>query len=269
MKRLVLWLCTRFGWLTEDREPAIWWHSQNLTQDRHGRKKALWRHGRGWLRTPWGNFSAEWIVPTRFLHVGFTLGGGDGEGWGVEFACKVFAWWFHFEPAKFRGIRERSYQVSWHNGAIWVHWGTNKWGDWSRHDKVPRWRRWCFHPTDFLFGRLRYEKRELETVETQVPTPEGPVPARIIFDESTWRRPRWPWWPLTRRRDGANIELLRPIPIPGKGENAWDIDDDAIYSLSCNAKTVAEAVAAVVENYTRSRERHGGPNWKPAEVESA
>jgi len=30
-------------------------------------------------------------------------------------------------------------------------------------------------------------------------------------------------------------------------------------------RTVPEAVAAVVESYTRTRERHGGRNWKPAE----
>ena len=29
-------------------------------------------------------------------------------------------------------------------------------------------------------------------------------------------------------------------------------------------RTVPEAVAAVVESYTRTRERHGGRDWKPA-----
>jgi len=264
--RIVRWLCLRFGWLNEDGGPAVYWHSQNLSEDKFGRTKALWRHGRGWLRMPWATLGFEWSVPTHFWHVGFDLGGGDSELFSTQFACGLFALWFHYEPVKWRVVRDRSYQIAFHNGGMWVRCGTNRWGDW--HKGQPWWMDWHFDPLDFLFGRQKHRERDLEAVETLVPTPEGGVLATVRLFESTWERRRWPWWPLTRCLDRAEIELREPIPVPGKGENSWDCGEDAIYSLTCPARTVSEAVAAVVESYTRTRERHGGRDWKPAAARS-
>lgn len=262
--RLVSRLCIRLGWLNEDGGAAVYWHSQNLTEDRYGRTKGLWRHGRAWLRMPWGSFNLAWQIPTHHWFISFDLGGGDGELFGTSFACGLFALWFHWEPAKWRAVRNRSYQIAFHNGGMWVQWGTNRWGDMEDWSSPPRWRRWNFDSMDFLVGRQKYTERDLESIETTVPTPEGAIPATVRLFESTWRRPRWPFWPLTRRLDRADIELHRPVPIPGKGENSWDCGEDAIYSLTCRATTVAEAVAAVVESYTQTRERHGGRHWTPA-----
>lgn len=265
--RPMRWLCRRLGWLTEDGMPAVRWHAQNLSDDRFGRlTKPLWRDGRGWLRTPWATFAMAWTIPTRFCHVGFDSGGGDGELFGLELACWLFAVWFHYEPARWRQVRSRSYQLSWHDGGLWCQWGTNQWGDMPDWKQPPRWRRWHFDPMDFLLGRMHYDSRDLQTRHVEIPTPEGLCPARVRFFESTWKRPRWPWWPLTRRMVRSDIDLQKPIPIPGKGENSWDCDEDAIYSLTCRATTVAEAVAAVVKSYVETRERHGGSNWRPAEA---
>lgn len=266
--RILRWLCLCFGWLNEDGGPAVYWHSQNLTEDKFGRTKALWRHGRSWLSTPWATLGLCWQIPTPHWIVAFEFGGGDGHLFGASFACGLFALWFHWEPAKWREVKDRSYQLSWHGGGIWGQWGTNQWGDMEDWSSPPWWRRWHFDPMDFLFGRQKYTARDLDTVVTTVPAPEGAYPASIRFFESTWTRPRWPWWPLTRRRDRADIELQKPVPIPGKGENSWDCGEDAIHSLTCPASTVGEAVAAVVESYTRTRERHGGRDWKPAGARS-
>ncbi len=245
MRGLLSRLCVRLGWLTEDGAPAIHWRSQNLSEDRHGRpRRPLWRHGRGWLRTPWGTFAPCWQIPTRHWIIGFQIGG-DGELFGTTFACGLFALWTHYEPRKWRQAKNRSYEVSFHGGAVWVQWGTNRWGDMGDWSNPARWRRWSFHPLDFVFGRQKHSERDLDTVATTIPAPEGAYPASIRFFESTWRRPRWPWWPLTRHMDRADIELQKPVPIPGKGENSWDCNEDAIYSLTCRARTVGEAVAAV------------------------
>ena len=269
MRGLLGRLCLRFGWLTEDGAPVIYWHSQNLSEDRHGRTKALWRDGRGWLRTPWGTISLCWAFPTRFYHIGVLIGGGDGQFFGTQVACGLFALWFHWEPAKWREVKSQSYQLSIHGGGLWCQWGTNRWGEMEAFSsKCPWWRQWHFDPLDFLFGRQKHRERDLEAVETLVPTPEGGVLATVRLFESTWERRRWPWWPLTRCLDRAEIELREPIPVPGKGENSWDCGEDAIYSLTCPARTVSEAVAAVVESYTRTRERHGGRDWKPAAARS-
>lgn len=46
--------------------------------------------------------------------------------------------------------------------------------------------------------------------------------------------------------------------------NSWDCGEDAVYSLTTVAATVPEAIAKLVRSCLESRERHGGPNWRPA-----
>jgi hypothetical protein len=62
----------------------------------------------------------------------------------------------------------------------------------------------------------------------------------------------------------AEITPDKPIPVPGKGENSWDCDDDASYGMTCAAQTPAEAVAHYSASIQRDRQRHGGNHWVPA-----
>ena len=136
---------------------------------------------------------------------------------------------------------------------------------------------------DRLLGPTKYESRDiLHEVEPRQPVrnlqvpggtmvlgipavvamPEGNYPAVVRFTEDTWKRPRLPWNSRLIRR--AEVTMLVPIPFPGKGENSWDIDDDALYSQSAPGVSVADATAKVAASAMRSRERYARRDWKPS-----
>lgn len=67
-----------------------------------------------------------------------------------------------------------------------------------------------------------------------------------------------------RHYPGDGEQGGKPIPVPGKGENSWDCDDDAIHSSHGPHSTVHQAVAALVASVYRDRTRYGsGPEWQP------
>jgi hypothetical protein len=90
-----------------------------------------------------------------------------------------------------------------------------------------------------------------------VPMPEGTYQWRVQLVERTWTRSRWPW-PTVRR--GFEAESLdgQQIPFPGKGENSWDCDDDAMFGMSGDGNGLDEAVASIVGAVLRNRLRYGG-----------
>lgn len=103
-----------------------------------------------------------------------------------------------------------------------------------------------------------------EPVRTVVAMPEGNYPATVKLEKWTYARPRWPRWPLRREVVmRGDVDLDVAIPVPGKGENSWDIDDDAIYSSSGPYRTVAAAVASVAESALSKRERYARRDWVP------
>lgn len=142
------------------------------------------------------------------------------------------------------------------DGGLWLDFWSDPSG-WGPERQV------VFKPLDVLFGRRQHSKRGISTHDVLVPMPEGDYPGMMEVYESIWKRPRWPW---TERLVRFSIDLHRPIPIPGKGENSWDIDDDAIFGLSgAKFTTVEEAIQSVVKSAMRDRERYGGGGWQPVE----
>lgn len=129
----------------------------------------------------------------------------------------------------------------------------------------PRWRDGRIDLAEALLGE-EAEMRSLSKVEVRVPLPEGSYPATVELREvTTWRTalPR-----LTREvHHTGEVRILngvKPPPIPGKGENSWDCDDDAIYANYGPARGVGEAVAAYVEAVLTARERRRGRvDWMP------
>lgn len=55
------------------------------------------------------------------------------------------------------------------------------------------------------------------------------------------------------------------LPIPGKGENAWDCDDDAIFGMTVNADTLEDAARSLVDSVCKTRLQYGGATWQPPE----
>ncbi|MHC5826003.1 MAG: hypothetical protein ACYT04_61670, partial [Nostoc sp.] len=84
-----------------------------------------------------------------------------------------------------------------------------------------------------------------------------------VLYEATWKRPRNPF-PIKLIK--CELSPSIPIPIPGKGENSYDIDDDAIYGMTTAANSVDEAIAHLRDDVIETRKRYGGDNWQPEGV---
>jgi hypothetical protein len=81
--------------------------------------------------------------------------------------------------------------------------------------------------TDALFGKPKHSLEILS--EQDITMPEGKYPAHVKRERRTWKRPRG-FTPLVREYWDVDVES--GIPVPGKGENSWDCDDDAIFASS-------------------------------------
>lgn len=247
------------------KTPRVYWHSQNLNEDSQSRVNgSIIRYGRGWLHlysSKTGrdrSLGFEWKIPARFCHAYSEISGDENE---VTFALAIglFSVWFHvngFLPERLWRVNRKT-GVSIHDGAVWFDIWADPFG-WSSSD--PKWQQFNFSPADFFLGRQSFSSTVLATERVMVAMPEGAYPATVKIEEATWKRPRWP---IPIRQIGAEITPDKPIPHPGKGENSWDCDDDATYSMSCGAQNATDAAAALAKSVLRSRERHGGREWLP------
>lgn len=114
-------------------------------------------------------------------------------------------------------------------------------------------------PLDFLLGRSVCTVDKGESQPTVVPMPEGNYAATVTKETRTWKRPRWPW--SSRVRVDYWLEISGGIPVPGKGENSYDCEDDGIYGGG--GVTVTAAIGSMVSSVLRLRQRHGGRDWEP------
>lgn len=133
---------------------------------------------------------------------------------------------------------------------------------WSRAALHPGWHfTFAPRPRDFLLGRKDCILTEGEPTEVQVPMPEGMYTGMLKREDRVWQRKRWPW-PSQKSTDYWLSMTVGP-PTPGKGENSWDIEDDAI--MGCGGKTPEEAISNVVKAALRNRRRYASEKWVPAE----
>lgn len=165
------------------------------------------------------------------------------------------------DPAAPTYSRGRSLSIAMHDNALWWHLWTDS-DCWSR--ARPKWRNGSWHPLGF--HQVQGEAEVVEQRELVIPMPERSYRAvgkleriRVGFS----RLPRV----FDRTFTRAQIEMHpgEHVPHPGKGENSWDCDEDGIFSMSCQARTLEEAVGIVVADSLRTRMRRGGPNWRPQE----
>jgi hypothetical protein len=250
----------------------IRWHWQNLN-DNDGRRPAgrPW-HGRAWAqiarrdeRGP--QVRVDWALGrfARSCDLNLEWGGGDsGSDVTLHLSLhRLASLWLTLEyilPRRWQpaGIGSRRLGISYADHRL----GVELWHEWKGYGPQ---RAWSLSLPDLLFGREKRSERATGSVDTAVALPEGVYPARIEFHELTARRPRWHG---ARLHHYATIDLLRPIPVPGKGDNDWDQDDNAIYSMSCQAESVEEAIAHLVKSVARDRREHGGLDWLPGREEA-
>lgn len=260
------------------RRLGLLYHSQNLNELPGERYGSILRHGRAWLHFGDNAFGWEWVTGRLRCGFGLTVDACGGEhdlsghitipglsfywhldhAWPRRFRQPLFEWW-----KRRWGYDGRDIGIDFHDGSLWVKvWAPEN--EWS--SSQPKWMDWHFDPADFFLGRHKYTSRVLEKTRVEVPMPEGVYPAEVEVFESTWKRPRWPWARVMLR---TTITPDEAIPVPGKGENAWDCDEDAIYSQTCGqgVSTPTAAVVSLVESVLEARERHGGRGWRPEKVE--
>lgn len=126
---------------------------------------------------------------------------------------------------------------------------------WSTADG---WRNSSFYFLDWLFGRHKYKSEELQRgMEVAFVFPEGVYTGTVTLTRDTWKRKRWPRTKVVYR---ANIEVPKPPMFAGKGENSYDCEDDAIYGMTCQAKSLHEAITAYEAAVYRNRARYGMPD---------
>lgn len=263
-------------------ERFFWWHWQNLTQEddpqNSARNLALSRqrwaaegmceppsvipshrprfpwNGRAWWHFGEREASVQWCIGSAARHCmaeirpcGFNV----GVPWLLcLFVTLPFRIW-PFKPCR----------VSVHSGSIWWEWFHVDQMSWPATDAKGRrlswWRVGNFNVADVLLGRKKYEKTIVDVRPVLIPMPEGPYPAVATRTICTWTRPRWPWWPFTRMRQGGNIDCEIGIPHEGKGENSWDCGEDATHGIGFTGN-VEDGIGCFVASVTRDRERYGG-----------
>jgi hypothetical protein len=148
-------------------------------------------------------------------------------------------------------------KVYWFEGdLVWQLFAEDSW-IYPREEKLMFWQCGHFNPMNFIFGRLVHSKEDLGGADIMVPMPEGPYPARVEFERRTWRRKRWPWWPLTKTQSGSWVNCKIGIPFEGKGENSWDCGEDAVYACGSSETTTWGAAAHYTKTVLQNRERYG------------
>lgn len=279
----------------EEGERMAWTHACNENRKLGGRKGSILRHGRWWLhlRHPKGrdrSIGVEWLFGGKSwlgpgIEVHLSDGGGDSD---ITFMLCGLGCFFHvglegvlgkrfrealglYKPPKpgekYGHWQSRDIGIRVHDGTCWVDiWG--KHGSWSKQD--PKWQRFNFSvdPRD-LFGKRTYESKVLEKVQVDIPLPEGTYPATMEIRLDSWGRSRWQGWPLRQEILRAHVDMLKPIPYPGKGENSWDCGEDGLHGSTLPARTVEEAIGKIVSSVLKTRTRRGvGHHYVPEKVKA-
>lgn len=269
----------------------LYWfsHAQNLKKEEGGRGLK----GRAWLHLYWGNpnergrnlttLGVEWVLFCKQHSIGASLsvGGGDADRdidlsvrvpfFGIYLGAEGILprrWQFYNPGQKYPS--ERTLGVTWHSQALWIDLWRDPAEGWGRggpsfwQDARSAQRHIVIHPLDLLFGRQMCTTEQLAAEAAEVALPEGRYPVRVLIERRTWTRKRWPWpW---HTRTSATVESEAGLPIPGKGENGWDCDDDAYFSIGTPAANAADAVRHATAQVLEWRERYGGRDWMPAQV---
>lgn len=213
------------------------------------------RRGRAWL---WysgrNNVGLDWCIHGSF-RIGMSLG--RGEKVSLSLGLILFTAYLSFPCPRRWWNCERVSEMYWHEGTLVIH-------PWARamewRAKDPWWVRGVsICPMDLIFGRRKHSDYVIDKKPVKVPLPERVYDGTVKIEHATWRRSRWPWWPLRRDRIRYEVAVEGGVPVPGKGENSWDCGDDAIHSQSsCLPRSEEAAVASFVESVLTTRRRYGG-----------
>lgn len=116
---------------------------------------------------------------------------------------------------------------------------------------------------DRIFGKVVYACENGNPQDSFVAMPEGRYQATVTRVDETWKRPRSP---RVRKAVAWEVQVEGGIPVPGKGENSWDCDDDAIFSIHTRGEnSMRGATEAMAKSAMGSRSRYASLSWSPRE----
>lgn len=147
-----------------------------------------------------------------------------------------------------------------------LHWYIWSNGDCADNDRWP-WdgRGWGGYVNfmDTIFGHSDLiEEVEHERMEMTLLMPEGGYPVTVRTFSAVHKRPRMPFKKTYHR---ASVKCERGVPIPGKGTQPYNCDDDAIYSTTFAGRDsrwyAEEALLEFREDVLLRRIRYGGVDW--------
>lgn len=221
----------------------------------------MWFH---WGRTIW-HYEGYLGKNARHTSIGMDLGGEENDVM-VHFGVKrLFNFYFGVEdlfPRKLMnrlfGFTTRNYGISIFEEYISIEFHRDDMGysdGWKGFHKMIDWK-------SILFGRTDYKHEKLGTVRAFVEMPEGKYPATVDIFKSSWTRKRFVK-PLILTRYEITPDI--PIPEPGKGENGWDLDDDALHSITTPANSLDEALEKTAKSVMETRIKRASKYWRPQE----
>ena len=188
----------------------------------------------------------EYSIPTNHCHSYISQ---DDENLTISLACGLFAFWLSLEPIS-KNYKDFIH-LSFHDNTIW--WKFNRPAHyWS--SKTPKYLDGCFHIDDFFLGKPEYSSETLQEKHVLIPMPEKAYKAIAKLSIATWKRSRW----FAEKLKRINFEMIEPVPIPGKGENSYDCDDDAIFSMTIPAETIEDGIGEFVKDVLKTRMKRMG-----------
>lgn len=262
----------RLRWFRDNEgEPTV--YSFTVNYSARDKKGARPRHGGWFLFWPKNEFYVQWVLfpGSRFSYeVQFDDTDESDIQWTVSipflltlyFGIRNVKWLLRLLGLSWQQVRDkpmrdwrRELGVSWHHGALWITpWvNSNEWTKGKRGE-------FCINPADIIFGRKKYSESNKHSFDDVIEMPEGDYPAKIQLYIASWERPRWP---ITHSIMRAEIEVEGGIPVPGKGENSWDMEDDAVYGITMTAASIEEAKQKTRDSVLRDRIKYAHEGWIP------
>lgn len=268
----------------EGEYPHFFWHSE--MDDRGGCEKCPIWSGRAHLyltdRKVW-DWEWHWFtLRNRTLGTSLTLFDDDGED-GTTFSFKI-PWLCNLYVSTEGYLKPRTdiqggvkFGAEYHFdhsqlGILSLSWNhAESWGD-----RVQGWSKWL-DMADVVFGRDVVAKEIVRQepgkfwMKWQGEREEYEVNLKI--ERMKWTRPRDWFGLLNRDRLIIDFDIPAGIPEPGKGENSWDCEDDAVFGVSRSVNDASDAEIdrawhEVVQQINKTRESRGGASWRPKKSEA-
>jgi hypothetical protein len=207
-------------------------------------------------------FRIAWKFGTSGVGLTFRVNP-DRDSAAVHVSMPLVSLWFGIKHGSIYRIAPEDRQVSaaFRDGSVfWKLWtDPNCWSS-----TTPRWRDGSVSIVDALLGPVEITSQIVDSRITTIPMPEGAYKVRTIIERRTHARLRWFAWTSLRGSAETGDDITMPIPVPGKGENGHDCDEDALHAMSVDGiRTHADIVGEVVRSVLSTRERRAGIDWRP------